>query len=137
MYGVNAQRVQGRMTGKFICAGVAAVLALGGCARGCPGGLVRAQGVQLFFGGSVAEADWADFAAGTLTAAYPGGFTTYAAAGQWRDPESGVLVRERTRVVQVFGAGSLVSAGPVAAAYRRRFHQQSVGVVEEQACAGF
>ena len=125
------------MTGKFLCAGVAAVLALGGCAPGCPGGLARAQGVQLFFGGSVAEAEWADFASGTLTAAYPDGFTTYAAAGQWRDPASGRLVRERTRVVQVFGAGALAAAGPVAAVYKRRFHQQSVGVAEEQACAGF
>ena len=125
------------MTGKLLCAGVAAVLALGGCAHGCPGGLVRAQGVQLFFGGSVAEAEWADFAAGTLTAAYPDGFTTYAAAGQWRDPASGLLVRERTRVVQVFGAGALATAAQVAAAYKQRFHQQSVGVVADEACARF
>ena len=125
------------MTGKFLCTGVAAVLALGGCARGCPGGLERAQGVQLFFGGSVAEADWADFAAGTLTAAYPDGFTTYQAAGQWHDPASGLLVRERTRVVQVFGARALAAAGPVMAMYKRRFHQQSVGMVEGDACAGF
>ncbi len=124
------------MRGKFLCAGVV-VLALGGCARHCPGGLARMEGVQLFFGGSVGAADWADFAAGTLTPAYPDGFTTYEAAGQWRDPASGRLVREGTRVVQVFGAGAMARAAPVAAAYRVRFHQASVGLVETQACAGF
>ncbi len=123
--------------GKFLGAGVAAALALGGCARSCPGGLARMEGVQLFFGGSVADADWADFAAGTLTPAYPDGFTTYEASGQWRDPASGRLVRERTRVVQVFGVGALTRAGQVAALYRKRFHQQSVGVVDNEACAGF
>lgn len=125
------------MTGKFLRTGLTAVLALGGCVRSCPSGLARMQGVQLFFGGSVTAADWTDFAAGTLTPAYPDGFTTYEAAGQWRDPTSQRLVRERTRVVQVFGAGSLAHAGQVATAYRQRFHQQSVGIVEEQACAGF
>ncbi len=137
MYGVNAQRVQGIMTGKFLCLSASMVLALGGCVRGCPPGLSRMQDVQLFFGGSVAEADWADFAAGTLTPAYPDGFTTYEAAGQWRQPSTGRLVREHTRVVQVFGAEAFAQAGRVAAAYKRRFHQDSVGVVEEAACAGF
>ncbi len=137
MYGVNAQRVQGIMTRKFLSAWLAGTLALGGCARSCPAGLARMDGVQMFFGGSLAEADWADFSAGTLTPAYPDGFTTYEAAGQWRDPASGRLVRERTRVVQVFGAGAMAPTALVAEAYKRRFHQQSVGVVRTVACAGF
>ncbi len=125
------------MTGKFLRLGMAAALALGGCARSCPGGLTRLESVQLFFGGSLADADWADFAAGTLTPAYPDGFTVYEAAGQWRDSARGTLVRERTHVVQVVGVGSRARAGLVAAAYRQRFHQQSVGVVEEISCAAF
>ena len=125
------------MTRKFLCAGAVTAFALGGCARGCPGGLARMEGVQLFFGGSVAQADWTDFASRTLTPAFPDGFTTYEAAGQWRDPATGGLVREHTRVVQVFGAGSFKRAGQVTASYRRRFHQLSVGVAEAEFCAGF
>ena len=124
------------MTAKFLRAGMFA-LTLAGCARSCPSNLARLQGVQMFFGGSLADADWADFAAHTLTPAYPDGFTTYEAAGQWHDPASGRMVRERTRVVQVFGAKALAQVEHVAAVYRQRFRQQSVGVVEEESCAGF
>ena len=125
------------MTAKFLRAGMVAALMLAGCARSCPSSLAHMQGVQLFFGGSLADADWADFAAGTLTPAYPDGFTTYEAAGQWRDPATGRLVRERTRVVQVFGASVLARAERVMAVYKQRFRQQSVGLVEEDSCAGF
>ena len=115
----------------------AATVALAGCMQSCPAGLARMQSVQLFFGGSLAEPAWSEFAAATLTPAYPDGFTTYDAAGQWRDPATGRLVREHTRVVQAFGAGALARSANVVAAYRKRFSQQSVGVVEGQSCAGF
>ncbi len=124
------------MKAKLLAAGLA-MLALGGCVRGCPSGLARMDGVQMFFGGSLSDADWAEFAAATLTPAFPDGFTTYAASGQWRDTATGALVRERTRVVQVFGAGTLPRAESVAAVYRARFRQRSVGIAVAEACAGF
>jgi hypothetical protein len=102
----------------------------------CPAGLTRQQGVTLYFGGSVPAADWADFAARILTPAFPDGFTAIDAAGQWRSP-AGVIVRERSRVVQVFGPAVLAKLPAVTTAYRVRFHQVSVGVVTQEACAAF
>ena len=125
------------MAGKFLGAGLATVLALCGCARSCPPGLARMQGVRLFFGGSLTDDAWAGFAATTLTPAYPDGFTTYDAAGQWRDPATGHLVRERTRVVEVLGTRALSGVDYVTAVYKQRFSQQSVGVALEDVCAGF
>ena len=116
---------------------VLAVTALCGCAPRCPTGLARLDSVQLFFGGSVPDAAWADFASATLTPAFADGFTTYAASGQWRNPASGAVVQERTRVVQVFGVDVLGRAQRVASVYRARFRQVSVGVVAGEACAGF
>ena len=125
------------MTVRFTWAVLAAGLALAGCARTCPAGLARMDGVQMFFGGSLSDADWTAFAAGVLTPTFPDGLTTYEAAGQWRDPSSGLVVREHTRVVQVFGDAMLARAHRVAEAYRVRFRQHSVGVVEGEACGGF
>ncbi len=115
---------------------LASLLLLSSCARPCPTGLARLPGTELFFGGSIPRADWADFAARTLTPAFPDGFTTYDAQGQWRAPD-GRTVREGTRVVQVFGAEAARQADSVAAAYRARFHQVSVGIVGAEACAAF
>ena len=114
-----------------------AVFALCGCAARCPAGLARLDSVQLFFGGSVPDAAWADFASATLTPAFADGFTTYAASGQWRNPATGAVVQERTRVVQAFGSAVLARAQGVASVYRARFHQVSVGIVAGDACAGF
>ena len=112
-------------------------VALTGCAAGCPAGLLPQQQVTLFFGGSVPDAAWADFAATTLTPAFPDGLTVIAAAGQWRDPSTGAIVKESSRVVSVFGQPSRAAIEAVRAAYRARFAQQSVGLSISPACAAF
>ena len=110
---------------------------LAGCRAPCPAGLTRLPEAELYFGGSVPDGAWAGFAATVLTGAFPDGFTVYEAAGRWRDPASGQTVRERTRVVQVFGPAAPDHLAAVRGAYRARFHQASVGAVVRSACAAF
>ena len=133
----RAGRVKNRASAWRASVLAAACTALGGCAAACPAGLSAQQGVTLYFGGSLDSPAWQAFAADTLTPAFPDGFTVFDAAGQWRDPVSRTVVRERTRVVQVFGPDVLGRAAAVAGAYRSRFHQVSVGMVSGRACAAF
>jgi hypothetical protein len=100
---------------------------------------------QLFFGLSiegrapVAEAEWADFAARTVTAKFPGGFTVYDAMGQWRG-RSGEIVREPSKVLVIVAEDTPALArhlDEIMAAYRARFAQESVGLVTTHACAAF
>lgn len=121
----------------FVSVGsIGVLIALTGCGA-CPKGLTNTADVRLYFGGSLTDSAWNAFAADVLTPAFPDGFTVYETAGQWRDPASGRIVRERTRVVEVLGPGVVSHVGAVEAIYRARFHQVSVGEVSQAACAAF
>jgi len=113
----------------------------------CPiAGEHRMGVVHLYFGRSIrgrsplTNAEWDTFAAEVLTRSFPNGFTAYDGDGQWLNPKTGAVVRERTRIVTVAAQDSRALAAGVAAvadAYRKRFHQDSVGIVSEDACAAF
>ncbi len=101
---------------------------------------------ELFFGRNVAgrepvtEAEWAAFAAQVLTPHFPDGFTVIDGDGQWRDPRTGRIARERTKIMLVAARrdpdlGRRLSA--VIDAYKTRYHQQSVGLVARDSCASF
>ena len=102
--------------------------------------------VQLFFGrdipggARVSDADWTDFAATVITPAFPDGFSVTDAKGQWRDSATGKIVREPSEIVMV-AAQQTPALAPkidkIAEAYRKRFHQQSVGIVTRPVCAAF
>jgi hypothetical protein len=101
---------------------------------------------ELFFGrdiegrGVVSEAQWSDFAATTLAAAFPDGFTVADGVGYWRDPASATEAREPAKIVLVASANSSALAarlGSVMSAYRAQFRQQAVGVVTREVCAAF
>jgi hypothetical protein len=110
----------------------------------CPAGEHRANTAQLFFGrlevgGSVSDADWRKFLNEVVTPAFPDGFSDWDAEGQWRDPR-GVIVEEPSKVLLVVLPGRADDhdrLNDVVAAYKARFHQQSVLVVEQGECAGF
>jgi hypothetical protein len=57
--------------------------------------------------------------------------------GQWRDPGSGRIVREGTKIVDVVvdGVGLAGKIEDVRGVYEKRFRQESVGVVSEGVCA--
>jgi len=101
---------------------------------------------QLFFGRDIAgraplsDAEWAAFAATVLTKDFPDGFTVSDGEGQWRDPQTGAIVREQSKIVLIAADNSPVLAakfGDVIDAYRAQFHQQSVGVITRPVCAAF
>jgi hypothetical protein len=104
------------------------------------------QQIELMFGRNVAghhrvgEAAWARFLAREITPRFPDGLTVLDAAGQWRDPVGGRLVREPSKMVIIVTAddapaGERIAA--IAAAYKHRFRQRSVGVISRSVCAAF
>ena len=122
---------------------------VGGCAQehACLlAGQSRMVVVDMYFGraipggGVVRDAEWDRFAAQEITRRFPEGFTVFDARGQWMSLVSGKISREASRVVRVAVApgGSVAErVEAVAASYRTRFKQESVGVVSSEACGRF
>jgi hypothetical protein len=106
----------------------------------------RMSVVQLFFGrdihgrGPLTDAEWTAFARKVLSQIFPDGFSTYDGDGQWLDPATGAIVRERTKIVVIAtkDEGKLAErVNAVSDAYRRQFQQRSVGVITQNVCAAF
>lgn len=114
-------------------------------AEACPAGQERLRTAQLFFGrdidgkASVTDAQFRDFMDNELTPRFPDGLTVMDGGGQWRGEENR-LIREASKVVMIVmprtpdGADRLTA---VRAAYKQRFHQDSVLLVTQQACVSF
>ena len=100
---------------------------------------------QLFFGRDIADsapvsdAQWAEFEAGVIARNFPDGFTVSDGDGEWRDPKSLKVVHEPSKILLVAAkpAGLKEKIEDVVAAYKARFHQQSVGVITREVCAAF
>ena len=101
---------------------------------------------ELFFGRSIrgreplTDVEWADFAAQAVTPNFPDGFTVFDADGQWQNPVTGIIGRERTKILLVAAKRSPDLASRLTAvieAYKTRFHQQSVGLITHDSCAAF
>jgi len=102
--------------------------------------------VDFYFGRDIAaragvtDAEWEDFAAREITPRFPDGFTMLDAHGQWRNPETGTVTQEASKLVRVIvpGGGNLSArVEAVSLAYRQRFHQDAVGIVSAPVCAAF
>lgn len=102
--------------------------------------------VTLYFGESipakppVTPSQWADFAARIITPAFPDGFTVTDGQGQWRDPATGAIIRENTKILTVAATPSPSLAAKIQAvtsAYDKDFNQQSVGITTSDACGAF
>lgn len=112
----------------------------------CHGGLEQRSVAELLFGRNignrlgVSESAWRRFVAREIASRFPDGLTVVDAVGQWRDPTSGAIVREPSKRVEIVLPGHADDAAgldAVVAAYKRRFHQRSVGVVVQSACVSF
>jgi hypothetical protein len=112
----------------------------------CHSGLRSKQVVELLFGRDigrrlgVTKSDWERFVAREMTPRFPDGLTITDALGQWRDRASRTVVREPAKQVEIVLPGNPDDDARVVAivrAYRRDFHQQSVGVIERDACVSF
>ena len=88
----------------------------------------------------VSETQFLNFLDREITPRFPDGLTVYDARGQWRDQERNRIVREPSKVVMIVLPGKpedLARLGEVAEAYKKRFKQQSVGIVLRPACVMF
>jgi len=97
--------------------------------------------VELMLGrGNAGEARWRQFLAKEVTPRFPDGLTVYETTGQWRDPKTATIGRERSRVLRIIvppGEAVQDKVTAVAEAYKKQFRQKSVGVVTREVCAAF
>ena len=87
----------------------------------------------------MSDADWARFLADTVTPHFPDGLTAFDATGQWRNG-AGQIGREPSKMLLIVapdGAATIDALKQVAAIYKSRFGQDSVGIVIAGACASF
>src|SRR6202166_2060600 len=91
-------------------------------------------------GGGVSESEWQLFVTRELVSRFPDGLTIIDAIGQWRDRDSGRIVREPSKHVEIVMPGNKdddARLDAVVAAYKHAFHQHSVGVIVRPACVSF
>lgn len=130
--------------------GLVAAVALAGCATAppppaCPAGQEHLRTAQLFFGrnagdkAAVSDADFRRFVDEEMTPRFPDGLTVIDATGQWRGDENR-LIREASKVVLIVlpkGRDTPRRIDAVRAAYKARFHQDSVLLITQAACVSF
>ena len=117
-----------------------------------PTGVARAQTVscsaplkpmldiELLLGhGKASDARWRQFLAREVTPRFPDGLTVYETTGQWRDPATKAITREKSRVLRIIVPADIArdKIDAVAAAYKTQFAQKSVGIVMRPACVSF
>jgi uncharacterized protein DUF3574 len=88
----------------------------------------------------VSETQFLNFLDREITPRFPDGLTVYDARGQYRDSERNRIVREPSKVVMIVLPGrseDMMRLNEIADAYKKRFRQQSVGIVLRQACVSF
>ncbi len=107
----------------------------------CSGTLKPWMVAELFFGRTrVSEASWTRFLATEITPRFPDGLTVLEAKGQWRNPTTKAIARERSTVVTIAmppGADNDARLQQIVEAYKTRFKQQSVGLIVRPACVSF
>ena len=126
---------------------LAMCLLLAGCAGGietCGPGAQRMLVAELLFGRNVgdrlgvSEQAFRRFVDEELTPRFPDGLTLLDASGQYRS--SGGIVKEPSKVAMIAVVDTPEARAKLteaADAYKRRFRQESVGIVLKPACVSF
>lgn len=100
----------------------------------------------LYFGRNIGQAlgvseeNWRDFVDHEVTPRFGDGLTMYDAQGQWRDSDTGAIVREPSKVLMLIlsdESRDRAAIQTIAEAYKARFQQQAVAVVIERECVAF
>ena len=113
--------------------------------RACPVGLHQATTVELYFGADilgpsrVSDADWRQFVDAEVTPRFPAGVAISDVYGQWQD-ENGRFVQDQSRalMLKLNGApGERERLDQVSDAYKARFRQSPITLVEQQGCVAF
>ncbi|KVM65245.1 hypothetical protein WJ59_16445 [Burkholderia gladioli] len=101
---------------------------------------------ELMFGrdiagrGPLTDAERSAFVAEIVTPRFPDGLTQWDTQGQWRDRETGAIVREASFVIRLVAPPTPTTRQAledVRDAYKQRFQQQSVGLLVTDICAAF
>lgn len=119
--------------------GPAASTATAAGAPACPAGTASLDRYELYFGGSVVEADWENFLDAEVTTRFPRGFTVVDAHGQWQET-NGQISKEATRILIIVVPNNVTAAayiGAIATAYNDRFDQETTLLVRAGVCATF
>ncbi|WID97491.1 DUF3574 domain-containing protein [Bosea vestrisii] len=121
-----------------------------GCAglpqQACAPGQQAMLSAELLFGRKigdrvgVSEAAFRSFVDAEVTPRFPDGLTILDASGQYHDRQNSRLIREPSKLVLIATPDETENREKLAAvaeAYKRRFDQQSVGLILKPACASF
>jgi hypothetical protein len=96
---------------------------------------------ELLFGRSnVSDKAWDRFLTAEVTPRFPDGLTVYDARGQWRNPETKKISRERSKAVMIAmppADDNQTRLNAIIEAYKHRFRQQSVGLILRPSCVSF
>lgn len=89
-------------------------------------------------GGNVSDADWSRFEDEVITPAFQG-YSVLAAHGRWRGNDGVTIGEDSTLVTLVHpdDASAAAAVRAIAAAYRERFHQESVLRERSAVCGAF
>jgi hypothetical protein len=125
----------------------AAAFLLAGCAgfgpNACAPGLQRMTQAQLFFGrnvmgrGMVSDDEWRRFLDEEVTPRFPAGFSVADIDGQYRNAGGGIARERSKQLLIVIAGGDETKLNAIRDAYKRRFNQESVLLVESPVCASF
>ena len=111
----------------------------------CPEGTDRFVEYQLFMGrngpdGEVVDDEaWDTFLTDTVTPRFPDGLTVLDGRGQWRGSD-GLIKKERSKLLVILaqpGDDKMRLVDEVSDEYKRRFSQESVLQVVDDACVSF
>ena len=112
----------------------------------CRAGQQPREIAELLFGRKigdrlgVSETQWGRFVDREISPRFPDGLTVLDAKGEWRDTARKTIVHEPSKVVEIVLPGKpddVDQLNQIAAAYKTRFRQQSVGIVVRGACVSF
>ena len=104
--------------------------------------------VQLFFGRNIAgramvsDDEWRRFLDEEVTTRFPTGFSVAEIDGQYRNAGGGIAREQSKELLIIVPAGAADAAdeaklAAIRDAYKRRFNQESVLLVESPVCAAF
>ncbi len=109
-------------------------------APGCTLPAKRMERLELIFGlAQITPRAWAGFLAREVTPRFPDGLTTFDGYGQWRD-QRGVIHKEPSKVLLIWYARDATTdtrIEAIRAAFKRRFHQESVLRADGISCVSF
>lgn len=88
----------------------------------------------------VSEAQWRAFVDTEVTPRFPDGLSVLDAAGQWKDTDTGKVVREPSKLLLIVltdPAAGVPKLSAIAEAYKTAFKQQAVMTMIRTACVSF